>query len=565
MAARANCITNTPPVNRQTESEVGVEPPVVDTRRVAKFCKEWDAAAANEPAPPKITPRPKRIEDAVREPRRQSAASDLLETTQGCADEMRLLVGTEDQDAFDVLMRYRSGHFMRVKDGGGVKVYVRLPTDLWTQFSHKSPASCGVVKMLLEDARRELLESPTAGFLEPEDIEDAKAKLSVSNSEMVKLAHFTAALVGAMHPSTNRMRMVASSALNRRETRPVVPLTDGGAWCIRTDSRIEGDELADLLLTDCGWCVEAPDYSALKATTPGAMYAAQACGAGGRFEPMMERAACYLTGCAKAVDTVTAPPDRGKSTFYESMKLAMPGAFAVEDADEYLNPTSQFKPLNRDLAHCLCVAVDEACKQKPKSGSDYAIGAQKFNQLTASDISVHLKGVDPYTLPRQGTVVLVANNPPSIEPAAGVKQRRRWAYRMSGGKSMTGAERRLLRTTDALAWMRAKLFETAHSLAAGGGAWQVDAARQADADVVVKGAMTPEAQALAAAFVEDRNAKVKASDVNDVLAEVLGEDDVPKGRTLGRLVKSVFPNAKSATGRVGGELSRCWHGIEAKP
>ena len=475
----------------------------------------------------------------------------------------RQFVRVGEQHDFDRLMRWAGKWFLRVVDPLGAVAYIGTKHGLWAKIDRRMDmGAVGRLRQLLEYARAEDAQYATR-LAEDARLLALKPLLAgAGNAAKLKvLAEGIAQRIVSYDDAADGVATISYSDFNNRTRNPVVPLVAGGAWDVRAGAVIDANTLLPMHMLDAGWAVPTPQEGDGEAKTPAARRMAALFDEGGPLADIIWRCAAYVSGTYKTVDAVSGKAGVGKTGAIEAMARALPGAFAIIQGPTALHAsTSRFTPVEEHLRRCLAVFIDEADKAKPGTNG-IQVTAGMLNPWTANKLTVELKGVQPFTARRMGTVCLVGNQWPKVDPTAGgMRERLQWAFDLGDQPIIEDADYKALEDPEAQAWLRWHLLAYARQFMAGGEPWLVTPSRAADADAVLDASMPELAHELRALYEADERGFV----ANATIKADFG-DELPAKSELAWLMRCAFGAVRNGLKRVDGKPSRGWFGISAKP
>ena len=467
-----------------------------------------------------------------------------------------------DDADFERLMEYRADRFAKLRHARGSAAMLSNELGLWTPFADRDrkDAAIGVVGWLVEEARQ--LALAEAETLDPmaasrEVVEPVLAR-DISNA-----AAYAARRIAGAHP-TARVATIHASEFNDRGANVIIPLRDGGAWDVATDRPIAPEDLSPMRWTDLGWSIPPPDYELLDKPSPAGDAVRRWFGHGGPLWPILDRFACYMCGTDKAVDMIKGEQDVGKSTAWNTIARAFPGAVERRNGPTVFSTaaTKRFTPVQECLGRALVCVVDEIGDIEPAAGG-HALKASDLKAICDDTLTIELKGVQIEGVNRLGTAVFMGNEWAAVDTdVKGVHGRVKWAYELDD-EVMPNEARLLLETREASNVLRAMAFQLAHRKLANGSLWHVDANRQRDRDRMLESGADEVVAALKEAFEFHRGGAVPS----ETVLEVVNAVEELKTSALGAKMRKAFGPRCRSSQRVlepGGGQSQAWTHIRRR-
>ena len=359
---------------------------------------------------------------------------------------------------------------------------------------------------------------------------------------------------------------VAVEDFDRRNERPAIPLADGGGLDLTTGMTISPNQLSERLLMSHGWALPMIDKAILESQTEGAKAMREAIDDRFGME-LIRRLARHALGISKSIDALIAPAGWGKSTLITIMELAFPGMVGrVESGRALSTGGDKFSVVTSLLASRLWVFVDESGGKVDK-----LIHGSILKTWVDDVISVERKGIDRLSRRRMGTAMFVGYDYPPVDMSdQGMKERFRWAYRMSDDP-MEQEDRDLLVSPDAIEYFRQTLMSAAIALWQDGDIDDIELSDESEGalDEFIMKRSNPLALALRSEYElgDGKRDFVASAKVQLVLEEVADGEKVT-GPMVRDAMGVAFHSPRVNAGRktIEGEQIRVWMGIkESKP
>ena len=250
---------------------------------------------------------------------------------------------------------------------------------------------------------------------------------------------------------------IAEVDFDDRERHPLVPFTDGTGYDLRAGKAVTE---AEGYLADHGWEIQAidlsnpPDWADEDIAQAFEIIERQYGG------EVMRRIATYFLGISKSIDVIRLPSGAGKTTLFDLLNRAFPGAWGKENAAQIVKASGQFTPFQVHLSNKIGMFLDEATQ------GDATIPTSLMNSWDAEFLEIEEKYAPRRSARRIASICLMASDDwPHIDASAqGVKGRILWAIDRQDAPGMTSDERALLLSDKVVAAVRHWILSQAYSL-----------------------------------------------------------------------------------------------------
>ena len=273
-----------------------------------------------------------------------------------------------------------------------------------------------------------------------------------------------AGVVGRVLDGGSGLARVTWRELNRWDRHPCVPVP-GGAIDLLGDGVLAPEQVRPLMLRMVWRAPAPPDMDALAAGHEAVDELLAV------FGPAADLFAYALAVRSKSVAQVKlGRMNAGKSTFLEMLEAAFGDAVQVIPQTEHLPTGEGFTAEYVALGDRLVLIIDECDKIKPA-------GMTAADRLVSSNVRLHLKFQDPYTVKRLGSPFMIGNDWPAwkYEQKGMAGEPGDWGRvdelcvllaADGGADRMTRKRRRALLADDACAYLRAWVIARARVYAA---------------------------------------------------------------------------------------------------
>ena len=268
---------------------------------------------------------------------------------------------------------------------------------------------------------------------------------------------------------------------------------------------------------------------------------------------LLKRLAYHLRHTSKDIDCIRIPQSNaGKSTLIDALRRALPGLVWSDPESKSLTERgSRFSQATAPLTEYRLVCYDECDKiDEVKTGL--------LNSLTADELSIEKKGLDPQSMPRIGQPLLIGADWPAVDTSMqGVAERLPWAYQAHDLPVLSQGKRAAILHPDGLAWLATTLITAASQLVDGDDA--SDGASRAAAAELHAARADPLVLILCECLSYEPEAfTVTANIMEALVAGGIEKGDLPQGRTIQQLIRRVVPQARPGRRTVDGEQCRGW-------
>ena len=352
------------------------------------------------------------------------------------------------QNAVDRIIHYLPERFLIV----GNDMYMPRGS-VWREMSFKDLHTVTAVRQLHDEA----LEMALNDLAHMDGITDETLDQYRQNiAPRGDYSRLVTSLVFSLKTQADKIKQIPPTEFNDRNRHPIVPFTNGKARDLRTGKTITAEQALPMYIKDLDW--EIPEPSRQNKAD------------GFEFMDVIEsqygmgtikRLSTYLLGTHKRHDVLRMPSNSGKTTLYDMLNKAFPGAFFKRNAKSALVEAGQrFTPLTEPLSRGVCLMLDEATHQEAE------FKASQLNALDSDELEWERKGRDRITVRRTANILIMgAEQWPNVDSdAQGFESRFRWVMDRIDVDRMTGEQRALLLSDESIERLRYGMMNFAHDM-----------------------------------------------------------------------------------------------------
>ena len=205
----------------------------------------------------------------------------------------------------------------------------------------------------------------------------------------------------------DKVEGIPTQYFNDRNQNPVIPFADNSCFHLQKGIWLDRESALSLNMRDCSWNI--PNSIEKKVPIKAQEIILRQYG-----QDLLDRIAIWFTGTDKSCDVSRFRSDGGKTTLYDLLSRAFPGAFAKRNATQALNFSSQrFTPMSKPLVNCIGVFLDEA------THSDAQITASVLNAWDSDELEHEEKYQPRVVVKRIGNLMLLGSDEwPHIDSSA---------------------------------------------------------------------------------------------------------------------------------------------------
>ena len=318
---------------------------------------------------------------------------------------------------------------------------------VWRRLDHRDPVACNRLWQFIESSN-----STSVIELPEETPPEYEAHLrSIPNP-----GRLLKQVIDSVPSFSHIIFSIAGVNFNDRNAHPIIPFTDGNALCLRTGEVLSPSRALEYCIMDTGWLIPPTEIkSSILIDDDAAQIIDRQYGV-----RTMDRMATYLLGIDKATDVVRLPSNAGKTTLFDLLALAFPGAWAKENATQIVSEGSRFTPLAVHMTKHVGVFLDEATHESAQ------IPASMLNSWDAMSLEIRELFQNRKSMRRIASLCILASDEwPHIDASAqGAKSRFKWAVDRQNVGRMEPEERLLLLSQEVVLTLRRWLMWRAHTL-----------------------------------------------------------------------------------------------------
>ena len=325
---------------------------------------------------------------------------------------------------------------------------------VWRLLSPLDDVSMNTLSLLLQKARLQSIE--TLPDHVPEKYGDHILDYPMDYRHLREIANTLKVYV-------DKVTNIPTQYFNDRDRNPVIPFNNGECLHLKKQIMLDKEDARALHMRDCDWNI--PYEVEVEPPKKAQEIIFRQYG-----EDIIDRIAIWFTGTDKTCDVSRFRSDGGKTTLYDLLSRAFPGAFAKRNATQALNFSAQrFTPMSPPLVNCVGVFLDEA------THSDAQISASVLNAWDSDELEVEEKYEKRIVAKRIGNLMLLGSDEwPHVDSSAqGFEARFKWVCDRMETEKMTSAERSIVLADTSVKWFRGYILKRAQELfAAHNEAWR---------------------------------------------------------------------------------------------